>query len=146
MSTLMTMEQLEALSNTELASVWNSARENAEAVKETIAYEQEVRKLCAARFFPEVKEGTEYAALPAQWRLKRSLPFVRIVDVTVLPSVNEKLLSIGVDPASVFRWKPEVDVRGYKSLTDEQRAIADVAITTKPGSLALELVAPKVKK
>jgi hypothetical protein len=40
-------------------------------------------------------------------------------------------------------WKPEVSIKEYRMLTDEQRNLFDQALVIKPGMPSLEIVIPK---
>lgn len=139
-------EELKDLTPIQLATVWAEAVSATEEAKSTIAYEQMVRKACAAAYFPQITEGTSYVDLAEGWRIKRVLPFDRKVVPEAVAAVSAALLAIKVDPGALFIYKPELSTAAFKKLPEDIQAIVNQAVVTKPGSLALELVPPKVKE
>lgn len=136
----MTEEQVQLLEE------WRQAKLAADAVKPTIAKEQQLRKQVFASFYPAPKEGTNTLELAEGWKLKGVYKLDRKIDEAALPAVAEQLREMGVNSDTLIAWKPDLKTATYKELTAEQRAVFDQALTVKPGSPTVELVAPKVKE
>jgi len=92
-------------------------------------------------YFSDAKEGTSYAYLPDQWRLKATCKIDRKVDEAALESIK-KTLPEGVETL-VFRYEPSLQVRAYRDLNDETRKLVDEAIITKAPKTTFVLVPPK---
>lgn len=108
--------------------------------------EMAARKRIAENLFPSIQRGTQ------EWRFGDSagLDYVakRLtcsysqsfkVDVAALTLVAPRLIELGVNPNDLVEWKPELKKKAYDALTDEQRAIADEAITYTWGSPTIKL-------
>ena len=48
-----------------------------------------------------------------------------------------------LDLDKLIRWKPEVAIKEYRLLTDEERHLFDQALVIKPGMPGLEIMIPK---
>jgi hypothetical protein len=124
---------------------WQAAKAAADAVKPTIEKEQALRKEVFALFFPAPIEGTNKFDLPEGWALKGTYKIDRKVDEQAVPAVTEALRSMGVNVDLLIGNEPKLKTATYRELTAEQRVIFDQALTIKPGSPTVELVAPKAK-
>jgi hypothetical protein len=136
----MTEEQMKLLEE------WRLAKAEADSVKPILAKEQELRKQVFAAFYPAPKEGTNTLDLAEGWKLKGVYKLDRKIDEAALPAVTEQLREMGVNADILVKWSPGLKTATYKELTAEQRAVFDQALTVKPGSPTLELVAPKAKE
>lgn len=105
-----------------------------------------LRKKIFKAFFAEATEGTYYQPMANGWRLKAVAKLDRSVDTAVLPVMRPQFEAAGINADTLIEYKPSLLVAAYRKLTDEQRTIFDCALTIKPGSPALELVAPKAEK
>lgn len=127
----------------ELLSTWWNAFTEAEAAKEVIKREQELRKQVFEHYFENPQEGTNYLELPNGWRLKATYKLDRKIDEAALPAVKEQLKEMGVNADSLVEYKPSLKTKLYRELTAEQMRIFDQALTIKPSSPTIELVKPK---
>lgn len=136
--------------------------------KPLIEQERTMRAELFATLFPAPKEGTNTYDLGDGYEVKGKYPIDRKVDATVLDTLRTlKLrdlspqllamvhpvgeydpdmlvttrLSLNLD--TVVKWEPKLETKPYRELTDEQRAIFERCLTSKPGSIALEVVKPK---
>lgn len=93
--------------------------------------------------FPEPEEGTNEYTLPDGRIVKGVYKLNRKLNEDVLPDVVAEL---GWTPKSKklpIRTKQELDLKKYRTLDDEQRAIFDQALTITPGLPSLEVVLPE---
>jgi len=92
-------------------------------LKEKKAQEAKLRQELFAAFFSEPVEGTNTVDLPAGWQLKAKYTFNRNVDESALPAIMEEL---GYEVADdLVKFKPELKLKEYRQLNDEQRGQRD---------------------
>jgi len=94
-------------------------------------------------FFPAPKEGTNNFDLPDGYQMKAVHPIERKVDEAALDSMKEKFKEEKVNTNKLIKWKPEVVIKEYRTLTDDQRHLFDQALIVKPGSPQVSIVLPK---
>ena len=128
---------------TELMIQWHAARAELAAAKLIVEKEMELRKLVVASFFPEAKEGTNNADLGDGWKLKFTNNFEYKLDEAVMDNIRWQLTEAGFSPDRVFSYTPKIMLKEYRGLPDNIKPIVDSALTIKPKSPTLELVAPK---
>lgn len=100
--------------------------------------------------FENPVEGTNKHNLAEGWVLKATHTIRRDVDMGSLqayttqnPETNmSKLTEVGINPELLFKWKPELAVREYRKLSEEQRKVLDNVLIIKDGSPGLEIVLP----
>lgn len=124
---------------------WQTAMAEAVKAKPIIEKEQALRKEVFALFFPAPVEGTNKFDLLEGWELKGTYKIDRKVDEAAVPAVTEALREMGVNADLLISYEPKLKTATYRELTAEQRVVFDQALTIKPGSPTLELIAPKVK-
>lgn len=116
-----------------------------EAAEMKKRWEREENKLRAELFggtFPNPTEGVNKHELPDGRVVKGTYKLNRKIDEAALPSVEAAMRDkFQIDPESnLIRRKPELAVGAYKKLTEEQRAVFDEAVISKPGSPTIEIV------
>lgn len=146
---------------------WFRLRDHIAAVAAPLVEkERKARKRLFSHFFPSPTEGTNTFDLPDGFELKGTYPIDRTVDAEVVavlrnlricdlePGMIRDLHLEGQDPAApvldvmhlsvdpLLKWEPKLVVKPYKQLTAEQRKLFDRCLSSKPGSLTLE-VKPK---
>lgn len=121
---------------------WHNLQKQLEPYKKLQEQEMALRKEIIAEMFPNALEGTNVLQLGNGWRLRATIKLDRKVEVEKLAATKEELIKRGVNPDRLLRYKPELVVKEYRTLTEEQQKVMDYAITTKPASPQLELVAP----
>lgn len=134
------MDQTQGMSpRDELLNDWANVKAELAKVKQL---EAELRSQVVEEFFPKHKEdGTETVELGNDWKLKSQFKLSRTIDKAALPAVLERLPE-GIED-HLIRYKPELDARTYKKLSDEHRSIMDEAMTIKPSTPQVSLVPPK---
>ena len=129
-----------------LLEEWEKAKAETAAALVVIATEQALRKKVIAAAFPSPEEGVNKFSLENGWVLKATCPVTRTVDEAAFDLLRPKLAELGVVADSLVRSKLALETTTYKTLSDASRALVDEALTIKPGSYSLELVAPKAGK
>lgn len=106
------------------------------------ARELELRKKLFAGAFPAPIEGTQRVTLTDGTVLKGVFKLNRKLDMDVLNGLNLPQRTKDV----VVRMKPELDMKMYRTLSDEDRTIFDDCLTITPGTPSLEIEDPETKK
>ena len=103
--------------------------------------------------FKDPKEGTNTIPLAEGWVMKAERVIRRDIDVAALtinsanPELGPSRLELaGINVASLVKWKPELVLKNYRELTDEQKLIFNDCLVIKDGSPALEIVLPAKNK
>ena len=119
---------------------WYSIQEQLKKLK---AREALLRKAIFEHYFPDPKEGTSSTDIGNGWSLKGKHVVNRDIDEAALGVFknSEKAELVAVD--SIVRYKPELKLREYKQLTEEQKHLVDNFLIIKPGMPQLTIVEPK---
>jgi hypothetical protein len=100
--------------------------------------------------FPKPEEGINKhdindgsgAVLKATHVINRKVQEDALEDLSdSLQVVDANLPQLDLD--KLVKWKPEVSIKEYRALTDEQRNLFDQVLVIKPGMPSLEIVIPK---
>lgn len=138
------MELHEFLETDDLnTKIWKWS-ENQKALAEFKATEMEQRKLLDAELFAKPKNGVNKHELLHGWTLQST----HGTD-TKLDEAAYKLIESELDDSikdACVNWKPSLDVRAYKKIPEDKRALLDEAVTTKPKTPSMKLVPPKDAK
>lgn len=108
-----------------------------------VAEEMRLRKLVFAIAFPSPVEGTNDVDIPNGWKIKGTYKLDRKLDEAALPIALAELRKQNVVTETLIRYKPEIETKAYKALSDANRMILEQAMTIKPASPTLELIPPK---
>ena len=123
---------------------WNRA--DAEA-KAAVVRERDLRKQVIEASFDELKTGTNTLVLGAGYKLKASVTQAYSPQKDADDSYTSLVNVLGqMNPETakrLVRWKPEISVSAYKSLTAEEQALINQVLVIKDNSPQLELVVPK---
>lgn len=93
--------------------------------------------------FPAPEEGTNSYPMEDGYVLKAKHTISREIDQGTFQAMREKFAEHGINPDAVVRWKPSLEVKEYRHLTEEQIQLFDQCLIIKPGSPSLEIVKPK---
>ena len=102
-----------------------------------------------AGLFPEPTEGTNTVPLNDGTGAVAKMTHVinRKVDEDQYDELEKSLQTDNnlprLDLAKLVRWKPEVSIKEYRTLTDEERHLFDQALVIKPGMPGLDIMIPK---
>lgn len=121
-------------------SEWYQVNEQLAALKNK---EMLLRKHIFDAKFPDPVEGTNNAELPDGWLLKAKYGLNRNLDIDALNQMATSLREAGIVPEKLVKWKPELELKEYKTLSAEQRTMFDHCLLIKPGTPSLEIVMPK---
>ena len=133
-----------------LLTKWQDAKNALDAAK---AIEADLRRQVMETLFNfdenELREGTENIELGngyiAKAVFKTSYKLTSDVD-SMLDKLEEESEEGEFIAKRLVNFKPELSVSEYKKLPANLRAIANMAIVTKPAMPSFEIVAPKAKK
>ena len=108
-----------------------------------------MRQFITAGLFPEPTEGTNTVPLNDGTGAVAKMTHVinRKVDEEQYDELEKSLQTDNnlprLDLAKLVRWKPEVSIKEYRTLTDEERHLFDQALVIKPGMPGLDIMIPK---
>jgi hypothetical protein len=135
-------EQTPDMMTTEqLPTEWWAASQALDALK---VRELAMRNELFKRQFPNPVEGSAENKVPLGegWILQADHKINRNVDEAVVSALmkgdNTRPLA-----EKVFRYKPELVLKAFRDLSDEEKKIVADAVTEKPGTPALKIVLPK---
>ena len=132
---------------------WQNLRKQADELRARLdslnVAERQLRSTIAHEAFAEVPrplgslEGTHTLDLGAGWKLKAGFKIKREVDEATLPDIKVRLQQQLINPDTLFRYKPALNVKAYRQLTAEAQKLVDSALEIRPELPDLELIAPK---
>jgi hypothetical protein len=139
--------EIEQLTNEDLIKWSNLATELALVKAQEMALRKRIFKFC----FTAPKEGTnklidaiaKALGIADGWVLKGNYKLNRKIDDAVLKALENDFKEKGIRVSEVIKWKPELSVSEYRTLTEEQRKFFDQCLIITPGSPELEIVLPK---
>ena len=108
-----------------------------------------MRQFITAGLFPEPTEGTNTHPLNDGTGAVAKMTHVinRKVDEELYDELEKSLQTDNnlprLDLTKLVRWKPEVSIKEYRTLTDEERHLFDQALVIKPGMPGLDIMIPK---
>jgi hypothetical protein len=111
-----------------------------------------LRNRIFAKFFTAPKEGTNKydlgIALPesAGYYLKAVYPIERKIDEVMLKTGADRFREAKINLDSLVRYKAELEVKEYRTLTAEQMQVFNQCLTIKPGSVQLSIEPTTEKK
>lgn len=117
---------------------------------EVKSVEMNCRKRIAANLFPTVQKSTQSwnfgdSAGPEYGEKRLTCVYGQNykVDTAALTLVGSRLMELGVDPNTLVKWEPKLNEKVYLALSDEQRAVADEAVSFTWGSPTIKLADAK---
>lgn len=108
-----------------------------------------MRQFITAGLFPEPTEGTNTHPLNDGTGAVAKMTHVinRKVDEDLYDELEKSLQTDNnlprLDLTKLVRWKPEVSIKEYRTLTEEERHLFDQALVIKPGMPGLDIMIPK---
>lgn len=116
-------------------SEWFTAKKELAALKSKEAL---LRSAIVRHFFPKLDEGTNKQfddnLLGAGFRIVAKVPYTREIDAGVLEALLPQLREKKIDVSKLVRMKPELELKEYRKLTEEERHLFDQCLTIKEGS------------
>lgn len=137
-----------------------------------VEQERAKRARLFAHFFPTPVEGTNTFVLPDGYRVKGTYPIERKVDQALVDTLRglrlqdlppELVDELHIDRAQhqpdelvvkalmlsldgLLAYEPKLQTKPYRALTAEQTKLFDRCLTSKPGSISMEVVDPVAPK
>lgn len=121
---------------------WDKLRKKIEKTcKPLVEEEMAMRKELAAVLFPNASEGTNTLDIPDGWKVKLVQPVERKLDEASMAATFSMLPAGWQD--HLVRYKPYLNLENWRQANPEVRAFIEAnCLTTKPGSITLELIPP----
>lgn len=141
MTVEMTPAQPVAVTQAELEEWYTMQKQMAELKGRELV----LRNKIFGALFTAPREGTNKVPLSEGWVLKAQYVLNRTVDIAGFTSMREELEAAGVPCDQIIKYKPELNVTVYRTMTAEQLNLVDRILTIKPGTPQLEIVLPKRK-
>lgn len=133
--------------------VWYKMRADLATLKRA---ESLLRMRIFRHLFPIPEEGTNTVQLDTLPMLAGMAPtgnvikavhkLNRDIDVAALTTLTPRFQEANLPLAKLVKYVPELVIKEYRKLTDEERQLFEQAIIIKPGSPALEIVLPASAK
>jgi hypothetical protein len=139
----MNNESIKPVVNPAKLEKWFLLRDQLKELREA---ENKLRMEIFNSAFPEPIEGTNKLELSDGYILKATYPITRKIDVAVLDSIKEQLVNNHIKVDKLVKWEPELMIRGYRTLDEEELALFDQCLIIKEGSPQMEIVLPASAK
>lgn len=107
--------------------------------------EKALRKKIFDALFPEPREGANSTPLTHGWVLKGVHKISRSIDFEALTTLDSELREHGIPVGQLIKYVPELSLKEYRKLNDEQRKEFDQILEIKPGSPHLSIQKPATK-
>jgi len=125
----------------QLLAEWEEDKRMLERYKER---EMNKRLLLFAGAFPNPKEGTQKHLLPDGRTISAQYKINRKVDEAALAVTLAALKEAGVaNTDALVRYKPELAIREWKSLSEDSKLTFSPAIISSPSAPTLEIIPAK---
>lgn len=121
---------------------WEKAQANAKA---WAAKENDLRRQLFAGAFPNPKEGVNNHLLPDGRKIKGTHKIQRKIDEAAIAVTLQEMRNRGVANADdLVRYKPELSITAWKTLSDEMKLVFSPAVVSSPAMPTLEIIAAEV--
>jgi len=97
-------------------------------------------------YFPNPSEGTNTFALPDGYEIKGVHKINRTVEPAALVVLGPKFEEAKISVSSLIKYEPDLVIKEYRTLTDEQRNLFDQALIIKDGTPDVKIVQPARNK
>lgn len=128
-------------------TAWRVVYDKIEAYEPILAplveEEAKLRKAVIEAAFPdgqENHEGTNNLEIWPGWILKAVVKISRQVDEAAWPAIKEELRKRNVPVDFLIRLKPEVALKVYRDLREDERKVFDQCLVIKPSTPNLQLL------
>lgn len=122
---------------------WYKMQEELRVLKDE---EAALRREIFEAAFPNAKEGTNKLELAEGWVLNATLPINRKVDLPTFQAMKEQLLEHHIKVDQIVEFKPELSVKQYRCLTEEELHLVDQFLIISEGSPQMKVVLPAAAK
>lgn len=129
--------------NIEKLEKWYNMQEELKVLREA---ESVLRNEIFKVAFPNPKEGTNKLDLPEGWVLNATMPITRKVDLAAFLALKEELEAAHISPDKMVKFLPELELKQYRCLTEEEVQLVDQFLIIKEGSPQMKIVMPKASK
>ncbi|CAB4168948.1 hypothetical protein UFOVP1516_25 [uncultured Caudovirales phage] len=123
--------------------LWYKMQEDLKILREA---EASLRSEIFKAAFPTPKEGTNKVELGDGWILNATMPITRKVDLAAFLAMKEQLEEAHISPDKMVKFLPELELKQYRCLTEDEIQLVDQFLIIKEGSPQMKVVLPASAK
>ena len=97
-------------------------------------------------YFPNPVEGTNTFALPDGYEIKGVHKINRTVEPAALEVLKPQFAEALISLDKLIKYEPDLVIKEYRTLTDDQRNLFDQALIVKDGTPDVKIVLPAKNK
>lgn len=130
-----------------LLKEWDSIKNQIAPIKAQldplVAQERAIRKQIVDAFDQKHEGSKNEIGLANGYTLKMNYKLKREIDEPALNNLYKELEEVKVPVEMLIKHKPQLELKIYRALSDEQRMVVDKALVIKEDTHTVEIIAPK---
>lgn len=130
-----------------LLKEWDAVKNQIAPLKEQldplVAQERAIRKQIVDAFEQKQEGSKNTIGLANGYTLKMNYKLKREIDEPALKNLYQELEEAKVPVEMLIKQKPQLELKIYRALTEEQKQVVDKALIIKEDSHTVEIIPPK---
>ena len=130
-----------------LLKEWDAVKKQIAPLKEQldplVAQERAIRKQIVDAFEQKTEGSKNEIGLANGYTLKMNYKLKREIDEPALKNLYQELEEAKVPVEMLIKQKPQLELKIYRALTEEQKQVVDKALIIKEDSYTVEIIPPK---
>lgn len=130
-----------------LLKEWDAVKNKIAPLKEQldplVAQERAIRKQIVDSFEQKQEGSKNEIGLANGYTLKMNYKLKREIDEPALKNLYKELEEANVPVEMLIKQKPQLELKIYRALTEQQKEVVDKALIIKEDSHSVEIIAPK---
>ena len=130
-----------------LLKEWDAVKNQIAPLKEQldplVAQERAIRKQIVDSFEQKQEGSKNEIGLANGYTLKMNYKLKREIDEPALKNLYQELEEAKVPVEMLIKQKPQLELKIYRALTEEQKQVVDKALIIKEDSHTVEIIPPK---
>lgn len=130
-----------------LLKEWDAVKNKIAPLKEQldplVAQERAIRKQIVDAFEQKHEGSKNEIGLANGYTLKMNYKLKREIDEPALKNLYKELEEAKVPVEMLIKQKPQLELKIYRALTEEQREVVDKALVIKEDNHTVEIIPPK---
>lgn len=130
-----------------LLKEWDAVKNQIAPLKEQldplVAQERAIRKQIVDAFERKQEGSKNEIGLANGYTLKMTYKLKREIDEPALKNLYQELEEAKVPVEMLVKQKPQLELKIYRALTEEQKQVVDKALIIKEDSHTIEIIPPK---
>lgn len=130
-----------------LLKEWDAIKKQIAPLKEQldplVAQERAIRKQLVDAFEQKHEGSKNEIGLANGYTLKMTYKLKREIDEPALKNLYQELEEAKVPVEMLIKQKPQLELKIYRALTEEQKQVVDKALIIKEDSHTVEIIPPK---